>query len=223
MDIPNLLSIVIFLPLIGALATMFLRNPQAVKVSALVATTLTFLISLGLYVGFDPAIGLANGPQFVEQSGPWFAESLDIKYFVGVDGLNLLLILLTTLLGPIVVLSSWTYIGKQVKGYFALLLILETGVLGVFASFDLFLFYIFFELTLIPMYFIIGIWGGENRVYAAVKFVIYTLFGSLLMLVGVLWLGFAAGDAVNGGVFTTDWYKLVAYGVPLGPQFWLFL
>ena len=125
------------------------------------------------------------------------------------DGLNLLLIMLTTLLGPIVVLSSWTYIGKAHKGYYALILLLETGVLGVFASFDLFLFYVFFELTLIPMVFIIGIWGGEDRVYAAVKFVIYTLVGSLLMLVGVIWLGFAAGDAVNGGVFTTDWYKLV--------------
>ena len=147
---------------------------------------------------------------------------MDVNYHVGVDGLNVLLLLLTTLLGPIVVLSSWTYIGKAHKGYYALLLLLETGVLGVFASFDLFLFYVFFELTLIPMVFIIGIWGGEDRTYAAIKFVLYTLVGSLLMLVGVLWLGFAAGEAAGVG-FTTDWYKLVEFGLPAGTQLWLFL
>jgi NADH-quinone oxidoreductase subunit M len=219
--LPHLVSVVIFLPALGALVALFVPGDHAVRWTALVTTVLTFLVSLGLWFAFDPAVPTGEAPQLAEQA-PWF-PGLDITYFVGVDGLNLLLLLLTTLLGPIIVLSSWTYIGKQVKGYYVLLLILQTGVLGVFASFDLFLFYIFFELTLIPMYFIIGIWGGENRIYAAVKFVIYTLFGSLLMLVGVLWLGFAAGDAVNGGVFTTNWYKLVAYGVPLGSQVWLFV
>jgi NADH-quinone oxidoreductase subunit M len=220
-SIPHLVSWVIFLPAIGALVALFMPSDDGVRWTALGTTTLTFLVSLGLWFGFDPAISTAEGPQLVEQT-LWF-PGVDITYFVGVDGLNLLLLLLTTLLGPIIVLSSWTYIGKQIKGYYVLMLILQTGVLGVFASFDLFLFYIFFELTLIPMYFIIGIWGGEDRVYAAVKFVLYTLFGSLLMLVGVLWLGFAAGDAVNNGVFTTNWYKLLAYGVPLGPQVWLFV
>ncbi len=148
---------------------------------------------------------------------------VDTTYHVGVDGLNLLLILLTTLLGPIVVLSSWTYIGKAHKGYYALILLLQTGVTGVFASFDLFLFYVFFELTLIPMVFIIGVWGGEDRTYAAIKFVLYTLVGSLLMLVGVLWLGFAAGAATGAaGGFTTDWYRLASFGVPLAQQYWLF-
>jgi len=120
------------------------------------------------------------------------------------------------------VLSSWTYIESKHTGYYALLLLLQTGITGVFCAFDLFLFYIFFELTLIPMYFIIGIWGGKNRIYAAVKFVIYTLVGSLLMLVAILYLGYQAGAAVNGGVFTTDWYTLLEYNIPLGTQTWLF-
>ena len=219
-SIPGLLSLVIFLPALGALAVLAAPSVSAIRWVSLAVTAVTFVLSLGLYVGFDPAVSTALAPQLGAKV-LWFG-SVDISYYVGVDGLNILLLLLTTLLGPIVVLSSWTYIGKAHKGYYALILLLETGVLGVFASFDLFLFYIFFELTLIPMVFIIGIWGGEDRVYAAIKFVLYTLVGSLLMLVGVLWLGFAAGDAVNGGVFTTDWYKLVTFGVPLAAQWGLF-
>jgi len=219
-DLPGLLSLVIFLPAVGALLVAFLKNVDAVRWASLAVTGVTFVLSLGLWLGFDPAVSTAEAPQLATRL-PWFG-SVDISYFVGIDGLNLLLILLTTLLGPIIVLSSWTYIGKAHRGYYALMLLLETGVLGVFAAFDVFLFYIFFELTLIPMVFIIGIWGGEDRVYAAIKFVIYTLVGSLLMLVGVLWLGFEAGDAVNGGVFTTDWYKLVQFGMPLGLQYAMF-
>ena len=161
--------------------------------------------------------------QFAEEAFPLLSASIDVTYAVGVDGLSLLLVLLTTLLGPIVVLSSWTYIGKQVKAYYTLLLILQTGMTGVFCAFDVLLFYIFFELTLIPMYFLIGIWGGERRIYAAIKFVLYTMVGSLLMLVAILYLGHVAGDAVNDGVFTTNYYKLVAYGVPLQTQNWLFV
>ena len=220
-DIPGLLSLVIFLPALGALALLLAPTVNAIRWGALAITVVTFVLSLGLWLGFDPATSTALAPQMATRL-PWFG-AVDITYFVGVDGLNLLLLLLTTLLGPIIVLSSWTYIGKAHKGYYALILLLQTGVTGVFAAYDVFLFYIFFELTLIPMVFIIGIWGGEDRVYAAVKFVVYTLVGSLLMLVGVLWLGFEAGDAVNNGVFTTDWYKLVQYGVPLGAQTWLFL
>ncbi len=215
----SILSLVIFLPLAGALLTMLVPGEKSARWTALGVTTLTFLASLLLFtrfdVGFDP-----SKPQFVDLL-PWFPMA-DITYFVGVDGINLLLIILTTLLGPIVVLSSWTYIKRQERGYYALLLVLQTGVTGVFASFDLILFYVFFELTLIPMYFVIGIWGGENRVYAAVKFVIYTLAGSLLMLVAIIYLGFLAGDVVNGGVFTTNWYKLVLLDIPLGTQTWLF-
>lgn len=222
MDIPYIVSIVIFLPMVGAIATMLARSEHAIKMAALVTTSVTFLVSLFIYFGYDPAVATTTAPQMLEMSSAWFPDTFDIKYFVGIDGLNVLLILLTTLLGPIVVLSSWTYIGKQHKGYYTLLLILQTGVTGVFASYDVFLFYIFFEITLIPMYFIIGIWGGENRIYAAVKFVIYTLVGSLLMLVAIIYLGYEAGAAVNNGVFTTDWYKLISFNVPMGMQTWLF-
>ncbi len=218
-----MVSLVIFLPLAGALLTMLSRSESAIRWSALFVTSATFLVSLGLYIQFDPGVSTHAAPQMAQISDLWFPDSMDIKYFVGIDGLNLLLIMLTTLLGPIVVLSSWTYIGKNHKPYYTLLLVLQTGVTGVFAAFDVFLFYIFFELTLIPMYFIIGIWGGENRVYAAVKFVIFTLIGSLLMLVALIFLGYAAGDAINGGVFTTDWFKLVAFNMPLDTQSWLFL
>jgi NADH-quinone oxidoreductase subunit M len=222
MDIPYLTSLVIFLPAVGALLTLFLRRASSIRWTALVTTTITFVLSLGLFVGYDPAVSTALAPQLTDVWAGWVPGDYDVKYIVGIDGLSLLLVLLTTLLGPIVVLSSWTYIGEKHKGYYALLLLLQTGITGVFASFDLFLFYIFFELTLIPMYFIIGVWGGKERIYAAVKFVIYTLVGSLLMLVGILYLGYAAGEAVNNGVFTTDWYTLLEYNVPLATQGWLF-
>jgi NADH-quinone oxidoreductase subunit M len=223
MEIPSALtSLVIFLPALGAALAALARKASAVRWIALGTTTLTFVLSLGLWVGFDPAAGTAAGPQMSQVWSAWFPDAYDIKYFVGVDGLSLLLILLTTLLGPIVVLSSWTYITSNEAGYYSLFLLLQTGITGVFASFDLFLFYIFFELTLIPMYFLIGIWGGEDRIYAAIKFVLYTLVGSLLMLVAILYLGYSAGEAVNQGVFTTDWYTLLAYDVPLETQGWLF-
>jgi NADH-quinone oxidoreductase subunit M len=221
MTIPYITSIVIFAPLVGALLTLFLTSVNTIRWTALFTTLVTFGLSIFLWIGFDPAASAANAPQMVDVA-EWF-PGIDVKYFVGIDGLNLLLILLTTLLGPIVVLSSWTYIARAPKGYYTLLLILQTGVTGVFASFDLILFYVFFEITLIPMYFIIGIWGGEDRIYAAVKFVLFTMVGSLLMLVAILYLGFAAGNGVNDGVFTTDWFNLLAFNVPMGTQTWLFL
>ncbi len=222
MNIPYLTSLVIFLPAVGALLTLFLRRASTIRWTALATTTVTFLLSIGLFVGYDPSVSTAMAPQLADVWAGWLPEGYDVKYFVGIDGLSLLLVMLTTLLGPIVVLSSWTYIEEKQKGYYSLLLLLQTGITGVFTSFDLFLFYIFFELTLIPMYFIIGVWGGKERIYAAVKFVIYTFVGSLLMLVGILYLGYAAGDAVNNGVFTTDWYTLLEYNVPLAVQGWLF-
>jgi NADH-quinone oxidoreductase subunit M len=222
MTIPFVTSIVIFLPLVGALAVLFMPSKTAVKGVSLLTTLVTFALSLFLWAGFDPGASASNVPQLADQYSAWFPASLDVKYLVGIDGLNLLLVLLTTLLGPIVVLSSWHYIERAEKGYYFLLLILQTGVTGVFCSFDVLLFYVFFELTLIPMYFIIGVWGGKERIYAAVKFVLYTLVGSLLMLVGILFLGYLAGDAVNSGTFTTDYYKLLNYNVPLTTQAWLF-
>ena len=136
-----LLSLVIFLPALGALAILALPSVNAIRWGALAVTVGTFVLSIGLWLGFDPAVSTALEPQMATRA-TWFG-AVDITYFVGVDGLNLLLILLTTLLGPIIVLSSWTYIGKAHKGYYALMLLLETGVLGVFAAFDVFLFYIF--------------------------------------------------------------------------------
>jgi NADH-quinone oxidoreductase subunit M len=222
MDIPYLTSLVIFLPTVGALLTLLLRRASAIRWTALATTTGTFALSIVLFLGYDPAVSTAGAPQLMDISAAWFPDAVDVKYFVGVDGLSILLILLTTLLGPIVVLSSWTYIDAKEKGYYALLLLLQTGITGVFASFDLILFYVFFELTLIPMYFIIGVWGGENRIYAAIKFVLYTLVGSLLMLVAILYLGYEAAAVDPGHVFTTDWYTLLEYNIPADTQTWLF-
>ncbi len=221
MQIPDLLSVVIFLPLAGAVLTMLARGDQAIRVIALVTMTATFVLSLFLWIGFS--VEDAASLQFVSGGFSLISEAVDIKYLVGVDGISLLLVLLTTLLGPIVVLSSWNYITQHRKGYYSLLLILQTGMTGVFCAFDVVLFYIFFELTLIPMYFLIGIWGGEERIYAAVKFVLYTMAGSLLMLVAILYLGHVAGQAVNGGVFTADYAKLLEFNVPISTQAWLFV
>jgi NADH-quinone oxidoreductase subunit M len=220
-DLPFLVSIVIFLPLAGAVLAALVPSGRVARIVALVTTGVTFALSLGLWFAYDPAVATTQAPQMADVWASWFPAAYDIKYVVGIDGLNILLVLLTTLLGPIVVLSSWHYIGERRRGYYALLLVLQTGVTGVFCSFDLFLFYCFFELTLIPMYFIIGIWGGKERIYAAVKFVIYTLVGSLLMLVAILFLGFEAAEG-SGVVFTTDWYKLLAFNMPASTQLWLF-
>lgn len=220
-DIPNLLSVVIFLPLLGALLSMMAPSDRAVRWFALLVTTATFLLSIPLWIGFD--LTRAADLQFVSGGFPLIADSIDVRYLVGIDGFSLLLVLLTTLLGPIVVLSSWKYITRKSKGYYTLLLVLQTGMTGVFCAFDVLLFYVFFELTLIPMYFLIGIWGGEQRIYAAVKFVIYTMVGSLLMLVAILYLGFEAGAALNDGVFTTDYFKLLDFDMAIGTQTWLFI
>ena len=216
-----LVSIVIFLPLAGAALVALVPSARVARGAALAVTTATFVLSLGLWMGYDPAVSTAQAPQMADVWASWFPPGYDIKYFVGIDGLNILLVLLTTLLGPIVVLSSWHYIGTRQRAYYALLLVLQTGVTGVFCAFDLLLFYFFFELTLIPMYFIIGIWGGEERIYAAVKFVIYTLVGSLLMLVAILFLGYAAAEG-SAVAFTTDWYVLLAFNMPAAQQTWLF-
>ncbi|MDE2771300.1 MAG: NADH-quinone oxidoreductase subunit M [Bacteroidota bacterium] len=221
MEFAHILTAIIFLPLIGALLMLLAPTDRAVRLFALIVTTAAFLLSLPLWFGFD--VASAAELQFNVVDFPLISETLDVRYLVGVDGFSLLLVLLTTFLGPIVVLCSWSYIKESSKGYYILLLILQTGMTGVFCAFDVLLFYIFFELTLIPMYFLIGIWGGERRIYAALKFVIYTMVGSLLMLVAILYLGYAAGNAVNGGVFTTNYFKLLSFDVPLGMQSWLFV
>ncbi|MEX2090444.1 MAG: NADH-quinone oxidoreductase subunit M, partial [Bacteroidota bacterium] len=151
-------------------------------------------------------------------------EHLSISYSVGVDGMSLLLILLTTFLTPLALLGTWNSITHRIKEYMVMMLLLEVGMIGVFASVDLFLFYVFWEAMLIPMYFIIGIWGGQDRVYAAVKFFLFTLFGSLLMLVAILALAYSA-STLPGGTFTTDLLTLYGVGprLALNVQSWMFL
>src|SRR5512136_2516870 len=188
-----LISIVLFFPLVGAVFLFFVKkeDTELIKLFTLVWTILTFVLSLGFVLGFqygDP------GFQFTE-SLPWIPQ-LGIGYQVGLDGISLLLIILTTSLMPLAVLSSYKAITDRVKEYYIFMLLLETGMLGVFVSLDLFLFYVFWEVTLVPMYFLIGIWGGKRRVYAAVKFFLYTMAGSLLMLLAILFLG------INGGTFS---------------------
>ena len=185
--LPYLLSIITFLPLVGALVVLVVPGDRAKKIVALLVTLLTFLVSLLLLPNWH------NGPemQFVE-SVPWFPP-LSINYALGVDGISLFLVLLTTLLMPIAVYFSNLYVNKRIGAYMALMLLLETAMLGVFLSLDLVLFFVFFEASLIPMYFLIGEWGGQNRIYAAVKFFIYTFAGSALMVVAILIVYFATG------------------------------
>ena len=217
-----LLNLVIYLPLIGVLAVLLLRDGVAVKWSALLATSATFLLSVPLLLNFDVANSAI--PQYVTEGAP-ILDSMDVKYLVGLDGLSLLLFMLTTLMGPIVMLSSWDSVTKSLKGYYSMLLILQTASLGTFAALDLVVFYVFFELSLIPMYFLIGIWGGAGRIAATIKFFIYTLVGSLIMLVALLYLGYNAGAATGVYEFTADWRFISGtdYSIGLVEQTYLFL
>jgi NADH-quinone oxidoreductase subunit M len=195
-----ILTLTIFLPLIGAILLLFINREKKnlLRYFALAVSTLTFILSLGLFFLFrENEIGFQFVTKFL-----WI-KSLNISYYIGIDGISLLLILLTTFLTPLTILSAWESIKTKVKEFLFFFLVLETGMIGVFASLDLFLFYIFWEAMLIPMYFIIGVWGGENRIYAAIKFFLYTMFGSLLMLVAIIALGVSAMDKL--GYFTTDY------------------
>jgi len=182
-----LLTLMTFLPLLGALVVLALPrdNANLVRWTALASTIPGLLLGVWLFENFDRSVGTM---QFVERHA-WI-PAFNVQYLMGVDGLSVSMLLLTVLLSPLCVLASWN-IEKGVKGYFALFLLLETGMLGVFAALDFFLFYIFWELMLLPMYFLIGIWGGPRREYAAIKFFLYTLIGSVLMLVAMLALYFA--------------------------------
>lgn len=217
-----LLQIVIYLPLFGAMALPFIPKDKWVKQAALFITFLTFALSLPLLIHFDHSA--SNGVHYLTVSEPILSD-WDVKYMTGLDGISLLLFMLTTFLAPVVVLSAWRSVTRHVSAFYAMLLILQTGSLGVFAALDLFIFYIFFELTQIPMFFLIGIWGGKDRIYATVKFFIYTLVGWLLMLVALIYVGYTAGHMVNDGIFTTDWRLLTdpAFQPGLVEQTWLFL
>ena len=217
LDFP-ILSLITFLPLVGALVILFIprNNVRGIKNLAFAVATVDFVISLTLYFTFQAD---SAQMQFVEHA-PWI-ESLGISYHLGVDGISLFLVLLTTLLTPIAVLSSWTAITDKVKEYMVFMLLLETGMIGVFVALDLVLFFVFWEATLIPMYFLIGRWGGPRRIYAAVKFFLYTFAGSALMLVAILVLYFMNAKATGQPTF--DLLQLLQFDVPAGVQTWLFL
>jgi NADH-quinone oxidoreductase subunit M len=181
---PLLLTVVTFLPLLSVAALLLLRSDDHVWIRriALTASLAEFAVSLLLLRGFDSNNAVY---QFTEYHR-WIGDT--IHYHLGVDGISLFLVLLTTFLTPLAILCSWQSIRENVKGFFISLLVIETAMIGVFLALDLFLFFVFWELTLIPMYFMIGMWGHERRIYAAVKFILYTMLGSILMLVAILWL-----------------------------------
>ncbi|MBE9485570.1 MAG: NADH-quinone oxidoreductase subunit M [Chloroflexi bacterium] len=218
-----LLSLIIFFPLLGMLFVLFIPrdNDGLLKGFTLVVSLVTFVISLPL--AFDNIFATSGGMHYREFY-EWIniGDYFQMNYNLGVDGISLWLVMLTTFIMPVTVLSTWKSVQKNTKGFMALLLLLETAMLGAFVALDLFLFYIFWELMLIPMYFLIGIWGGKNRIYAAVKFFIFTAVGSLLMLVAIIFLYyFAVESGVQiSGFGVHDFYKL---DLPYNAQYWLFL
>ncbi len=212
------LSLLLFLPLAGALVLGFVPGARvgAVRVWTLAVTLVHFALALPLWWRYDPA---GAEYQLVERA-PWIG-AFGIEYHLGVDGVSVLLSLLTVLLMPLAVLGSWRYIDRHVKEFHILLLVLTTGMLGVFFALDMFVFYVFWEVMLVPMYFIIGIWGGKERIYAAVKFFLYTFLGGLFMLVGIVALYFFHEQAT--GTFTTSLAGLIGTDIPMRFQLWMFL
>ncbi|MES0026249.1 MULTISPECIES: NADH-quinone oxidoreductase subunit M [unclassified Mesorhizobium] len=209
-----ILSLVTFLPLVGVLLILFIRDdsPNArrnIRAIAFTTTAATFIISLFIWTGFDNS---QAGFQFVEKFA-WLDSG--ISYHMGVDGISMLFVILTTFLMPLCILASWEAIDKRVKAYMIAFLLLETLMIGVFCALDIVLFYVFFEAGLIPMFIIIGVWGGKRRVYASFKFFLYTLAGSVLMLLAIMAMFFQAG--------TTDIPTLLTHNFPAHMQTWLFL
>ncbi|HSJ14857.1 MAG TPA: NADH-quinone oxidoreductase subunit M [Longimicrobiales bacterium] len=208
------LQFLIFFPLVGMVAVL-LAGKRLAKHLALAVTTIEFLVSVPLWFAFNPASAAMQFGAVV----PWVPQ-WGIFYRVGLDGISLLLVLLTTFLMPLTVLGSYRYIASRERAFYAMLLLLEMGVVGVFAALDLFLFFMFWEIVLVPMYFIIGIWGGQRRVYAAIKFFLYTTVGSLLMLVGILYLFFKY-RALTGGL-SFAYADLLQVPLTFTEQYWLF-
>jgi len=210
----NPLLLVTFFPLIGVLFVLLLKPAwkNALHWTALSTTLVTFGLSIWMLTQFNAA----SGDMQFEFLLPWFnLGGNPIGVHFGVDGISILMVLLTTFLTPLAILSTWKAVAEKVKGFMAFFLLLEVGMLGVFLSLDMVLFYIFWEFTLIPMYFLIGLWGGERRVYATVKFFLYTFAGSILMLAGILWIGLQYGSF--------DLSLLSGAGlIPATAQLWLF-
>ncbi|MDH3444607.1 MAG: NADH-quinone oxidoreductase subunit M [Deltaproteobacteria bacterium] len=211
------LTLLLLIPMIGAGALLLVprRQTGALFFLALLASALGFVWSLKIFVAFDGAQGEM---QLIERI-PWM-PAFGIEYFVGIDGISLFLVLLTTLLMPIAILASWS-ITDKCKEYLFFMLLLESGMLGAFVALDLVLFYVFWEVMLVPMYFLIGVWGGPRRIYAAVKFVIFTMSGSLLMLVAIIYL--ATRHAQETQAMTFDLLRLYDFRLPADEQMWLFL
>jgi NADH-quinone oxidoreductase subunit M len=217
------LTILISIPIAGSLAVFILgrgsvARDESLRWTALISSIVTFAVSLLLPLGFQSRPSL----QF-ETNAPWInAFELGIRYHVGIDGLSLWLVVLTTFLVPLALLSSWNSITFRLREFLISILVLETGMIGVFIAMDMFLFYLFWEVMLVPMYFLIGVWGGERRIYAAVKFVIYTVLGSLLMLAGIIALYYLHGEATR--VYTFDIPTIMANAGRISPeaQNWLF-
>jgi NADH-quinone oxidoreductase subunit M len=212
----HILSVVLFTPLVGLLVLLFIpaSNPRAVKLWANVASFIGFLVSLPLVFQFDRTKDF----QF-EEHASWI-PSIGASYHLGIDGLSLLLVMLTTLLGFLSILSSWTAIQERLKEYYAFFLLLQVGMLGVFMSLDFLLFFVFWETVLVPMYFIIAIWGGARRMYAAIKFMIYTLIGSVLMLLGILTLYFQYFSQYQA--YSFDIADLMKANLPATMAWWVF-
>ncbi|MDI6807720.1 MAG: NADH-quinone oxidoreductase subunit M [Candidatus Eisenbacteria bacterium] len=213
-----ILSVLTFFPLaaIVLLLPMDSKKPFRIKTAAFAFSLAEFVLSLILLAYFKPSIG---GPQLVERL-PWI-PAWGVTYFLGVDGISLFLVLLTTFLTSLSILSTWTAITERVKEFMIAMLLLEVGMIGVFFSLDLFLFYVFWEVMLIPMYLMIGMWGGPRRIYAAVKFILYTMAGSVLMLVAILALHFLNYSLT--GIRTFSILDLYGLPLPYGVEFWLFL
>ena len=214
-DFP-LLSLIMFTPLVGAVLLLFVSKPNTIRCVANGFAMLGFLVSLPLWFWLD-----TTGPdwQFVERHD-WI-PSIGAEYFLGVDGFSTLLILLATLIGAIAVLSSWTAITERVKEYYIFLLVLQTGMIGAFVALDFLLFFVFWEVMLVPMYFLIGIWGSANRLYSAIKFFLFTLVGSVIMLLGILAVYFYNYDIT--GVYTFDITRFHELNMPFEYQWWVFL
>mgnify|MGYP001280152344 FL=1 len=213
-----LLSLILLVPLVGAIILLFVdrRRDDTIRWIANIVASLGFLVSLPLWFWYDSA-----NPdwQFVERA-PWI-PSIGAEYFLGVDGFSSLLVLLTTLMGMIAILSSWTAITERVKEYYIFLLLLQTGMIGAFITLDFLLFFLFWEVMLVPMYFLIGIWGSDNRLYSAIKFFLYTLVGSVVMLLGILAVYFYQYSVT--GVYTFDVTQFHELNMPVDLQWWVFL
>jgi len=210
-----ILSTVTFLPLIGAALILIVRGEDAIarqniRFIALITTIVTFILSLGIWINFD-----ATNPSFQMKEQVNWLDGDTIGYRMGVDGISMLFVILTTFLMPLCILASWISVEKRVKEYMVAFLVLETLMIGVFCSLDLVLFYVFFEAGLIPMFIIIGVWGGKRRIYASFKFFLYTLLGSVLMLLAIMAMFWDAG--------TTNIEVLLAHDFPAGMQTWLWL